>query len=333
MTLPTTPTLRATPRQGGATLVEFVVVVPTLLFLLMNLIQYGLLYHTKSQLNYAAFEAARAGTTANASPAAIRGAFTRAMTGYYGGGTTTAQLAASYLKAQEDINFGVGVGKTPAVRIEILSPTKESFDDFNSPALAAKLGAGRVIPNSNLAFISCPVDAPGCAADPGHNTSGQTLQDANLLKLRITYGIAERRQIPLAGPFMNWALSILNKDDTDAFRAGLVKGGRIPLVTHTVMRMQSPAFENGNASSPGAGNDGKPVDPGPLPPGPELPSCPLTDPSCASQPRPRCDPDTDPTCKPVPPCNPATDPTCKPVDPPCDKTPAPAPGPKPGVQV
>jgi len=322
-------TVRARSRQFGATLVEFVVVAPTLLFLLMNLIQYGLLYHTKSQLNYAAYEAARAGTTANASPSAIRGAFVRAMTGYYGGGTTTSELAASYLKAQEDINFGVGVGKTPAVRIEILSPTKESFDDFNSPALASKLGAGRVIPNSNLAFISCPVDVPGCAADPHHNASGQTLQDANLLKLRITYGIGERRQIPLAGRFMNWALSILNKDDTDVFRAGLVKGGRIPVVTHVVMRMQSPAFENGNASSPGPGNEGRPVDPGPTPPGPELPGCAVTDPSCASVPTPPCDPQTDPVCRPKPPCNPATDPTCKPVDPPCDKATAP----KTGIQI
>ncbi|WP_114970024.1 TadE family protein [Rhodoferax ferrireducens] len=260
--------------QLGATLVEFVVVVPTLLFLLMNLIQYGLLYHTKSQLNYATFEAARAGTTANANPTAIRSAFTRAMTGYYGGGTSSSELAASYAKAAAD---------GASVRIEILSPSKESFDDFNSPALATKLGASRVIPNSNLAFIKCPVDVPGCKADPNTNNSGQTLLDANVLKLRITYGIPERKQIPLAGKFMNWALGLLNSGDSDAFRKGLVVAGRIPVVTHTVMRMQSPAIENGNASSPGPGNNGTPTDPGPAsPPGTELPRCPATDPMCAS---------------------------------------------------
>jgi hypothetical protein len=32
-------------------------------------------------------------------------------------------------------------------------------------------------------------------------------------------------------------------------------------VTSTTMRMQSEAFENGNASIPGAGNEGNPVDP------------------------------------------------------------------------
>ncbi|MFN3751605.1 MAG: TadE/TadG family type IV pilus assembly protein [Thiobacillus sp.] len=266
--------------QRGATLVEFVVVAPTVLFLLLNLIQYGLLYHAKSQLNYAAFEAARAGTTQNADPTAIRTAFARAMTGYYGGGTTTAQLAQSYAKAVADT--------TPAhVRIEILSPTKESFDDYHSPALAAKLKtSSRVIPNTNLAYLDCPVDVTGCNHDPKTNRSGQTLADANLLKLRITWGIPRNKQIPLAGPFMNWALSVLNKVDTDAFRQGLVKAGRIPVVTHIVMRMQSPANENANASIPGPGNDGKPEDPGLGPGGGELPKCPVTDPACTSEPGP-----------------------------------------------
>jgi Flp pilus assembly protein TadG len=274
--------------QWGATLVEFVVVVPTLLFLLMNLIQYGLLYHAKSQLNYAAFEAARAGTTANANPTAIRTAFTRAMTGYYGGGNSTSELATSYAKAAADSAF---------TRIEILSPTQESFDDYNSPELAAKLGATRVIPNSNLAFVTCPVDVPGCKNDPNTNSSGQTLLDANLLKLRITYGIPQVKQIPLAGKFMTWALGILNSGDSDAFRQGLVAAGRIPVVTATVMRMQSPAFESSNASSPGPGNNGTPIDPGPTPVGPttpELPSCPVTDPSCVSSPTPG--QEEEPTC-------------------------------------
>jgi hypothetical protein len=282
-------------RQRGATLVEFVVVAPTLLFILMTLIQYGLLYHTKSQVNYATFEAARAGTVSNGSPAAMRAAFHKAMTGYYGGGTTVAALANSYAASLAD---------TAALRIEILSPTKESFDDYHSPQLATRLGTpSRVIPNSNLAFIDCPVDRPGCAKDPKTNASGQTLQDANLLKIRVTWGIPERKQIPLAGRFMTWALETLNPADPDAFRQGLVAAGRIPIVAHVVMRMQSPAIENGNASNPGPGNDGDPEDPGPTPPGPGLPECPLTDPACQEDSgdpdEPECDPATDPDgCRP-----------------------------------
>lgn len=289
--------------QRGATLVEFVVVVPTLLFMLMNLIQYGLLYHAKSQLNYATFEAARAGTTGNADPAAIRTAFTRALTGYYGGGSTTAQLATSHAKAKADTNAA-------NVRIEILSPTKESFDDYASPALKSRLKlSSRVIPNSNLAFIQCPIDVSGCNKDPKTNASGQTLADANLLKIRITYGIPKHKQIPLAGKFMNWALSILNSGDPDAFRQSLVAAGRIPVVTHTVMRMQSPAYENANASLPGTGNDGKPEDPGPGDPGPGLSKCPVTDPTCTTEPESNLD-DLPPICDPI-------DPACASMPPPC----------------
>ena len=284
-------------RHAGATLVEFCVLVMLVLFMLLLMIQFGLMYHAKSQLNYAAFEAARAGATGNASATAIRVAFDRAMTGYYGGGNDTGELAASFAKAVAD--------STVAARIEVLSPTTQSFDDFNSPKLAAQLGATRAIPNSNLAFISCPVDVPGCNANPAGNASGQTLLDANLLKLRITYGIPKAKQIPLAGPFLIGILSALNP--SDVFRVGLVAAGRIPVVTQTVMRMQSPAIEGSNASSPGPGNAGTPVDPGPVPPGPVLPSCPVWNPSCA----PACNPSTDPAgCRP-PGCT-SGDPTCDP---------------------
>ncbi|WEN42642.1 hypothetical protein CKCBHOJB_02241 [Thauera sp. GDN1] len=283
--------------QRGATLVEFVVAGPLALFILLVLMQYALLFHARSQLNYAAFEAARAGTVANARLPAIRAAFDRAMTGYHGGGTTTAELAAARSRA---------LAEAPFARIEILSPTRESFDDYHSPALAARMGlSARVIPNTNLAHLDCPVDRSGCARDPAGNASGQTLQDANLLKLRITYGIPVARQIPLAGPFMARALAVLDPNDGDAFRAGLVAAGRIPVVTHTVMRMQSPAIEAGNASLPGPGNAGTPSDPGPPPEGPGLPACPLTDPACTEPPAPVPEPEPLPDG-----CNPLTDPAC-----------------------
>ena len=294
---------RSSHGERGATLVEFVIAGPLVLFILLVLMQYALLFHARSQLNYATFEAARAGTVANARPAAMRAAFERAMTGYHGGGTTTAELATSRAKA---------LAEAPFTRIEIVSPTKESFDDYHSPALAARMGgSGRVIPNTNLAHLACPIDRPGCRSNPGANASGQTLQDANLLKLRITYGIPAQKQVPLAGPFMARALAALEPADGDAFRAGLITGGRIPVVAHTVMRMQSPAIEVGNPSSPGPGNAGKPVDPGPPPQGPGLPECPVTDPACtpptepppAPEPVPGgCDPLTDPGCGSPPSC-------------------------------
>lgn len=106
------------------------------------------------------------------------------------------------------------------------------------------------------------------------------------------------------------ALAFLDPGDGDAFRAGLVAAGRIPVVTHTVMRMHSPA------SIPGPGNAGSPSDPGPPPAGPGLPVCPVTDPACTTTPG-----SPAPEPQPEPDCNPLTDPGCKQIPPSCQAPP------------
>ena len=247
-------------KQTGASLVEFVVVAPTLLFTMLGIVQAGMVFHAKSNLNYATFEAARAGTVSHATQASMTEAFTRAMVGYYGGGRTLTELAVATARANTDI--------TPAsLQIELRSPTKESFDDYASPHLSTKYATkARVIPNNSLSAINCPMDNTGCNHNPKTNHSGQTLSDANLLHLKITYGIPAAKQIPLVGRFYVMVLQGLTDlgiaAETDSFKLALLAEGRIPMVSHTTMRMQSDAFENGNVSSPGAGNDGTPTDPG-----------------------------------------------------------------------
>ncbi len=137
---------------------------------------------------------------------------------------------------------------------------------------------------------------PACHADPATNASGQTLLDANLLKLRVTYGVPPRKQLPLAGRFITWALDRLGAGRDDPFKQALLDAKRIPLVTHTVMRMQSDTIRNpAMVSSPGPGNAGTPIDPGPASAGDApLPSCPWWDPACSSCPNgsagPGCEP-------------------------------------------
>lgn len=265
--------LKAKHAYTGATLVEFLVIAPTLLFMILGTMQTGLVFHAKSNLKYAAFEAARTGTMTHNNINQMLNSFARAMTGYYGGGRTTKELADSRAKAFADIN-------SSSTQIQILSPTKESFDDYNSPSLAKRLGVKtRVIPNTNIAFLNCPNDRPSCNADPSSNQSGQTLQDANLLKIKITYGIPVSKQVPFIGKFYVKVLEGLKgiRDETsvltglnaplkttavsDAFKLALLKQGRIPVEVYSTMRMQSEAFENGNISNPGSGNGGTPVNP------------------------------------------------------------------------
>ncbi|HLO93657.1 MAG TPA: TadE family protein [Burkholderiaceae bacterium] len=261
--------------QRGASLVEMSVVLPTVLMLVMAIWQAAMVFHAKSSLNYASFEAARAGSVANASISSVQTAFQKAMLPYYGGGRTLSELADTAAKAAKDLD-AVGL------RIEILSPTQESFQDYNSPALQEKYKTkDEVIPNAGLDELNCPRDVKDCKNDPRKNASGQTLLDANLLKLRITYGIPKAKQMPLIGPFYTWALAKIKAGDDDPFKKGLIEAGRIPLVSHVVLRMQSDAIKNSAMiSNPGAGNDGKPVDPGPPPDTPDLPNCPFWDPTC-----------------------------------------------------
>lgn len=303
---------RASWMQSGASLVEFVVVAPTLLMMILGVIQSGMVFHAKSNINYATFEAARAGSVGHGQVSVIREAFTRAMVGYYGGGRNAAELATATQRAVADI--------TPAnMQVELLSPTKESFDDYASPQLAAKLNVNtRVIPNSNLNALQCPYDKPSCNHNPQTNASGQTLRDANILRIKITYGIPPAKQIPLAGRLYVMALRGLSglglAADTDPFKQALLEQGRIPVVVHTTMRMQSHSYENGNVSNPGPGNNGVPTPPEEdedEDPPTDDGTCPASDPNCheddSGTPEPECDAQTDASCGPTPdPCAPDT---------------------------
>jgi outer membrane protein OmpA-like peptidoglycan-associated protein len=289
-----------TRTERGAGLVETIVVLPTLLLVIMCIWQAALVYRAKSALNYAALEAARAGSVENATVSSIQTAFRKALIPYYGGGRTYRELETTLERMLRDIDDPER--SELLSRIEILSPTQESFTDYQSAAAqtalneAAERAARRegrsvparitepVLPNVGLDRLVCPRDNSGCNSDPARNQSGQTLLDANLLKLRITYGIPPSKQMPLAGRLYTWALNALRAGEGDAFKQTLLQSGRIPIVVHTTVRMQSDAIRNtAMISSPGPGNNGTPTDPGP-PPGdpPTLPSCGFNDPACGN---------------------------------------------------
>ncbi len=244
--------------KRGIAVVEFVIAAPILTVLGLSITQYSLLFFAKSQVNHAGFMAARAGSVANAKLDRIQDAYAQALVPMYGGGQDATELATSLARAKADL-----VGN---VQVTMLNPTKESFADFNDPDLQAKLKTQgkKVIPNSNLAF-----------RNKMGATSGQTLQDANLIKLRIVQGV--KPLVPIVGSiytaFLKWT-----DDGKDGFRTKLILDGRVPVVSHVTLQMQSDAIEPDNpVSIPGPGNNGNPVDPGP-PPGPSNPNppdCPL----------------------------------------------------------
>ncbi|MGC4397926.1 DUF192 domain-containing protein [Hydrogenophaga sp. T2] len=232
------PSRPHTPRrERGATLVEFTVVGPVITLLGLALLQYGLLFFARNGFNHAAFMAARAGAVGNASLASVQAAYVRALVPLYGGGRDSAELAQAHARAAADV--------AAHTRIELLNPSRASFDDWNDPALQRALGQGRrVIPHANLAFRN-PAEVRA--------SSGQNIHDANLIRLRITQGYAP--PVPLVrqlySQYLRW-----QDPGTDAFRTQLIAAGRIPIVTHVTLQMQSDAIEPDTPSTQPAGEGG-----------------------------------------------------------------------------
>ena len=258
------PTLLAgakAPRHGarqaqrGSAMVEFVVVGPLLTLIGLGILQYSMLFFAKNHLNHASFMAARAGSTGNANINTVKNAYIRALVPLYGGGTNATELAEALAKATGDV--------TGFVHIEMLNPTKESFDDWgNEPALMAKYDTDgkRVIPNGGQAY----------KGQEKRTNSGQTIQDANLIKLRITHGYEPK--VPIANGVFRAYLKAMDSGTNTAYTA-LVQADRIPVVTHVTLHMQSDAIEGTPVSSPGGGNSGTPTNPGDPPVGNPPPVC------------------------------------------------------------
>jgi uncharacterized membrane protein (UPF0127 family) len=268
-------------KDRGSAMVEFTVVGPLIALLALGTLQYSMVFFAKNQVNYAAFVAAREGAFSHADLSVVQQAYARALAPMYGGGETPAEVAESVAKASTDM--------TGNMQIEMLNPTKESFSEWNDETLQSRLKTGNrhVIPNSALA-------ARISQSNEVRASSGQSLQDANLLKLKITHGYLPK--IPVIGKlylaYLKWA-----DQHTDDFQTKLIGNGRIPVVTHVTIEMQSDVIEpDSPISTPGSGNGGHPTNPGnpPVTQGPP-PDC--TTLSCngpSPAPEPACNPFTDP---------------------------------------
>lgn len=257
------PRFSVPERQRGAAMLEFAVVGPLLTLLGLASVQYGLLFNAKNLINHASFMAARAGSTGNARLDTVEQAYLRGLIPLYGGGRTVNETAESLAKATADMAGNV--------QIELLNPTRESFDDWNDPRLQALFNTGgkRVIPHRHLAHNlknrsalenlgnSRELrDVQGSLVKP---SSGQSLEDANIIKLRITHGYEPK--VPLVGRIYAIFLKWLDVKD-NAFETRLIESGRVPVVTHVTLQMQTDPIETTQISVPGMGNGGTPVDPG-----------------------------------------------------------------------
>ena len=231
--------------QRGASMTEFIIVAPVLLLIGLALLQYALLFFARNQVNHAGFMAVRAGSMHNATVESISAAYLRHLAPLYGGGGNAEEVAQAAARAAVDMqgNF----------RLELINPTKASFDDFSEPELKEKHNTNaRVLPNSSLAL-----------RDPAiiKANSGQNIFDANLLKVRITHGY--RPGVPLVAKVFAGGLQAAD-DGKDSFVSALLAKGRVPVVTDITLHMNSDAFEWANPVwiSPEGSRSADPAGPG-----------------------------------------------------------------------
>ena len=233
--------------HSGQAMIEFLIITPVLLLLVFGALQFALMYQAKTALNYATFEAARAGALSNARTSIIENTFARGMAPVYTHDDTVDEVEQARERVRRDIMNGL-------VIFEMINPDINAFNDFGFDLY----DDGNIyIPNDNLMYR--PVNTG--------STSGLTVQDANLLKLHITYCY------PLYVPFVNQFIIRLMKNVPNAdepWNAGIPLSGtsnetclksrspdddrwmdalkpdvqaRFPLHAQAIVRMQSPAIQ------------------------------------------------------------------------------------------
>lgn len=216
-------------RQRGQSMVEFIIVLPALLLLVLGAIQFSLVFMAKSTLDNAAFLGVRDGTLNNASVASINEGIAKGLAPLYQYNMQGGQSYANYLLARAQALLAVN---DPAVvSVAVLNPTPAAFQDFGE---SATIGGQTktVIPNSRLMWRSTAVGG----------SSGENIQDANLLKIRVRYCY------PMNVPFIQQAITGMAAagvliTPTGAFDTACYAGGGMPLQADATMLMQSPAAQ------------------------------------------------------------------------------------------
>jgi TadE-like protein len=238
--------LGARARQAGATMVEFAIISPFAILAVLGIIQAGLMFNAKQIMNEAAFLAARAGAVQNAQLSAMQDVMVKALIPFYQdttNGDDLTRLGSAWLAAKTDTLLCIPFVQCN-LKLEICNPTSAAFDDFG--VTSSVFGSSHTyIPNDNLEYR--PHGSQG-------QSSGLSIQDANALKIKVTYGYPLK--VPLMQSVVNAVMcgiqgAIDGFDKTSESPSAGARDcatyysqGRIPIVTYATVQMQSPAWRD-----------------------------------------------------------------------------------------
>ena len=150
--------------MGGQSMVEFLILLPSLLLIVFGIIQFSLIFQANSILRHAAFVGARQGALSNGKMESIKDGVASGMTPLFMRVNSSVPGITDLARAR--MISTIEIFNPHTASIEILSPTSEAFEEHNN---------GVAIPNDNLMYR--PTTVKG----------GVSVQDANLLKIRVSY--------------------------------------------------------------------------------------------------------------------------------------------------
>jgi len=228
-------------------MVEFAVVGPIAILVIMALIQIGMMMVAKQIVNEAAFEGARMGASEHALKKEVARAVRRKLAPFYQNTSdpTTSdfdRLSSASLAALVDTNIPF------RLTVERLSPPASAFNDFGINVSDGSGNNHLAIPNDNLEYRKY--------ADYKGSQSNLTIQDANELRIKVEY--AYELKVPLMKTLFNAVMCGIDSG-VDAFGSGsgLFTGiasptdcleyymqGRVPITTYATVQMQSDAWQD-----------------------------------------------------------------------------------------
>ncbi len=160
---------------GGQAMTEFVIIIPVLVLLIFGAIQIAFIYSAKITLNYATFQAARVGANEHATYSAMRKGLVRGLAPLF---TSTSDM----VNVKTDIAIGIDGGSERRSAVSEVDNYVRIIRLNPSAAALAPTGFGQdndqgymELPNDNLMYRPSTVHA------------GVSIQDANLLKIRVQY--------------------------------------------------------------------------------------------------------------------------------------------------
>jgi hypothetical protein len=223
----------------GQAMVEMIVIMFVTLLILFSLIHFGFIYNAKTVLNYATHEAARSGSLNYGSPQSMNFALARVLAALESSPSGSNHMG-RYQQSQGRANELVKNDKF--VCTQRISPDSNS-DHWRPDPSAGSISSSALpytnfIPNDHLVYRS---------AQP---KGGVSIQDANLLKIRVTY--CHKIITPIIGltikrlmlqefadndpdPIDNWVVPTRG-----AFTKFCLENDRIPIESQAIIRMQTP---------------------------------------------------------------------------------------------